>query len=402
MTSFLGALINGGGSAVVTPDLLKDTSKPITNTDYFDIVITDLKPDTSYNVQFAWVYPDDSRSDYSATYTFSTDPETAPDIPSQPTVTAGPGLINVTWNGNKSTGGALQNYAKVNIYVDSVLKDFFLAAGTKSIPLAKGTYAVTLRSASSTNVISNATSPAVSVTVTTDATDAAAALAGLDTKLNSAASGIVQSNNNLTAINSNGITVYSSATSSPTVPGSNSQTNRLIMNSAGLVGYTYDGTNDYVSFAIVNNSFSYGSGSNAVSIPAGSAYFRGEIQSSSGKIGGWAISASKLSTDNIELISDPSILGYGAIKFMSGFKEYAIFSSVGLFGIQDMDNNDTILSTDLNGQVVVGSTSYLPKAGQSQNPTDFGLRNVKASTSDPIDAVDGFDGDVWLKYTNVI
>jgi hypothetical protein len=278
--SFIGTLINGGGSNVVTPDLLKDTSKPITDTDYFDIVITDLQPNTSYNVQFSWIYPDDARSDYSATYTFSTDPETAPNIPSQPTVSAGPGLINVTWNGNKASGGALQNYAKVNIYVDGVLKDFFLAAGTKSIPLAKGTYAVTLRSASSRNVISDATSPAVSVTVTTDATDAAAALAGLDNKITISANTIVNASKQITDINAGGITVYSSSA------GTSTSGNRIVVNSEGIAGFQ-SGSGD-PSFAIKINQWTSPEG---IVIPAGSAYFKGTVQSSSGTIGGFSLSS---------------------------------------------------------------------------------------------------------------
>jgi hypothetical protein len=310
--SFIGTLINGGGSNVVTPDLLKDTSKPITDTDYFDIVITDLQPNTSYNVQFSWIYPDDARSDYSATYTFSTDPETAPAIPSQPTVSAGPGLINVTWNGNKASGGALQNYAKVNIYVDGVLKDFFLAAGTKSIPLAKGTYAVTLRSASSTNVVSNATSPAVSVTVTSDSTDATAALSGLDNKISISASSIVNpTTKQLTAIDTAGITVYSGASSTSGA--------RVVMNSLGIAAYN---SSNVATFSIEATS--------------GNAFFKGEIQSSSGTIGGWTIGSEKLSSSQIELVSTDTSLGYGYIKFNSGAQNYTLNAFLGIFSI---DNN---------------------------------------------------------------
>ena len=296
MTSMFGALINGGGGpSITTPDLLKDVNKPITNTDYFDIVITDLKPDTQYKVQFAWVYENDSRSDYSATYTFNTDPETAPDVPSQPTVTAGPGLINVTWNGNKAAGGTLQGYAKVNIYVDGVLKDFFLAAGTKSIPLAKGTYAITLRSASSTNVISNATSPAVSITVTTDATDAATALTTAQNRLKASAAVIANANQEIVSISTSGVTVYSGASATTGA--------RVVMNSQGIAGY---------------NSSSTGPTSGetfAIDTATGSARFGGELTSPTGLIGGFSIGASALTH-----INGTATVGiYNASNILLGF-----------------------------------------------------------------------------------
>lgn len=401
MTSMFGALINGGGGpSITTPDLLKDVNKPITNTDYFDIVITDLKPDTEYKVQFAWVYDNDSRSDYSATYTFNTDPETAPDVPSQPTVTAGPGLINVTWNGNKAAGGTLQGYAKVNIYVDGVLKDFFLAAGTKSIPLAKGTYAITLRSASSTNVISNATSPAVSITVTTDATDAASALAQLDNKITISASSIVNpTTKQLTAIDTGGITVYSGASQSTGA--------RVVMNSFGIAGYN---SSNQATFSIEAST--------------GNALFRGNISGSSGTfggvtinssgistsnniftlntsgssiIGGWTIGTTKLSSSYLELISDNPALGYGLIKFYSGTKTFDMVGTGGLWFVQDEASKTVISygSTDL----VLGNSDRGIRAGQSHSHSSFGLRNTKSSTVDPVDATDGVNGDVWLKYT---
>lgn len=401
MTSMFGALINGGGGpSITTPDLLKDVNKPITNTDYFDIVITDLKPDTEYKVQFAWVYENDSRSDYSATYTFNTDPETAPDVPSQPTVTAGPGLINVTWNGNKAAGGTLQGYAKVNIYVDGVLKDFFLAAGTKSIPLAKGTYAITLRSASSTNVISNATSPAVSITVTTDATDAASALAQLDNKITISASSIVNpTTKQLTAIDTGGITVYSGASQSTGA--------RVVMNSLGIAGYN---SSNQATFSIEAST--------------GNALFRGNISGSSGTfggvtinssgistsnniftlntsgssiIGGWTIGTTKLSSSYLELISDNPALGYGLIKFYSGAKTFDMIGTGGLWFVQD-EASKTVISYGLT-DLVLGNSDRGIRAGQSNSHSSFGLRNTKSSTVDPVDATDGVNGDVWLKYT---
>jgi hypothetical protein len=296
--SSLGTLINGS-SNVVNRDILKDTSRPITNSDYFDIVITDLNPNTSYNVQFAWVYPDDTRSDYSATYTFSTNPEDAPAIPSTPSVTAGPGLINVTWNGNNSLGTALQNYARVNLYVDGIFRDSFFGPATKSIALAKGTYSITLRSSSSTNIVSDP-STAASATVTTDATDAASALSALDTKLTIGGAIIADSTTKVVAkLNaaSTGFVIYSSSS------GTENSGNRIIINSEGIAGFRSVSGQDKTSFAIVTQDRYYDPSDEKiyttdavgrVLISAGSAFFAGQVRSSSGVIGGFEIGASTL------------------------------------------------------------------------------------------------------------
>jgi hypothetical protein len=285
------AQINGGGGSAISKP--KDLHIPTGNTqkdneikdlklgkDYFDIVIQDLLLNTEYSFQFAWKYEDGSYSEWSASKTFSTSLESAPAVPSQPTVTAGPGLINVTWNGNNAAGTVLKNYEKVNIYVGGTYKDSFFAAGTKSIPLAKGTYSVTLRSSSSTNVVSNATSPAVSATVTTDATDAAAALAGLDNKITISANTIVNASKQITDINAGGITVYSSSA------GTSTSGNRIVVNSEGIAGFQ-SGSGD-PSFAIKINQWTSPEG---IVIPAGSAYFKGTVQSSSGTIGGFSLSS---------------------------------------------------------------------------------------------------------------
>lgn len=353
--SSLGTLISGG-SNVVNKDILKDTSKPITDSDYFDIVITDLNPNTSYNVQFAWVYPDDTRSDYSATYTFSTDAELAPEIPSTPTAVAGPGLINVTWNGNKASGGSLTNYAKVNIYVDGILKDFFLAAGTKSIALAKGTYSVTLRSSSSTNIVSNA-STAASVTVTTDATDAASALSALDTKLTIGGAIIADSTTKVVAkLNaaSTGFVIYSSSS------GTENSGNRIIINSEGIAGFRSVSGQDKTSFAIVTQDRYYDpsdekiyttNAAGRVLISAGSAFFAGQVRSSSGVIGGFEIGASTLTHTNgtatvgIYNATTNSLLGFsGGIKaintVVSGNATYLVENGLFTFPASQDGNQD--------------------------------------------------------------
>jgi len=418
--SFVRSLINGGGSNITTPDLLKDTSKPITDTDYFDIVITDLQPNTSYNVQFSWVYPDDTRSEYSSTYNFTTSLESAPAIPSQPTVTVGPGLINVTWNGNKAGGGALQNYAKVNIYVNGVLRDFLLASGTKSIPLAKGTYSITLRSASSTNVVSDATSPAVSATVTADATDATAAqssanqaLLELQNKLTKTANMLIVSDN-LTAINSNGITLFTtgvengSATSVPSIG------KRVVMNYKGIRAYDSSSTNDLTGVTF------------AIDATNGNAYFKGEIGASritaaltmdAGNSLRVGPSASSANTSNIILRSTSTALAelvFNTVNASSISTSHSIYSSE--FALSIYPNGASTGAMSFFGSnaaipnriVVRNEMRYLGdyssfggnSSAMNSNLSPF-FRNILFGLSDPPTAVatDYAPGTIYLAYT---
>jgi hypothetical protein len=364
------AQINGGGGSAISKP--KDLHIPTGNTtkddeikelklgkDYFDIVIQDLLLNTEYSFQFAWKYEDGSYSEWSASKTFSTSLESAPAVPSQPTVTAGPGLINVTWNGNNAAGTTLQNYEKVNIYVGGTYKDSFFASGTKSIPLAKGTYSVTLRSSSSTNVVSNATSPAVSVTVTSDSTDATAALSGLDNKISISASSIVNpTTKQLTAIDTAGITVYSgsSATSGA----------RVAMNSLGIAAYN---SSNVPTFSIEAST--------------GNAYFKGEIQSSSGTIGGWTIGSDKIYSSNIEFqTNNDPVLGYPSIKFFAG-NNYNIYAFANFFGITNSTNNQSLIvanDTTVPGTMFLGGSGYMVR---NSNTTidNKQLRNIYVSST---------------------
>lgn len=73
------SLVNGGAGSV-PKDLLIDSSYQDVNPDYYDIVITDLVPDTDYAIQFAWVYEDKTLSEYSSNYDLHTDPVQIPEV----------------------------------------------------------------------------------------------------------------------------------------------------------------------------------------------------------------------------------------------------------------------------------------------------------------------------------
>jgi hypothetical protein len=176
------------------------------------------------------------------------------------------------------------------------------------------------------------------------------ALAG--TSLQKDANTITNSSNNMTAINANGITVYSGASMSSGA--------RVIMNSAGIAGYNSSGTATFAinastgaaSFSgnitgsaitgstlnisgnciIDSSGFLTATGATITgTITATSGSFTGSIYAGSGTIGGWTIGSVDLSsgtgafmnasTGNIggnAITAFSSILSYGSISTTSG------------------------------------------------------------------------------------
>ena len=151
----MAILSNNGGAINLPPDLLKDSSAPTLNTDLYEVVITDLEPNSVVPIQFAWVYPDKTVSEYSPSYELSTSDESTPNTPdfNISDVEWGNGFLKITWNGKDTTGAALTNIKQVNIWMrggtfgaTSVkTAHFFTGAGTKTITLPSGTYYVKLQ-----------------------------------------------------------------------------------------------------------------------------------------------------------------------------------------------------------------------------------------------------------------
>lgn len=151
----MAILSNNGGAVNLPPDLLKDSSAPTLNTDLYEVVITDLEPNSVVPIQFAWVYPDKTVSEYSVSYDLSTSDEATPNTPdfNVSDVEWGNGFLKITWNGKDTTGANLTNIKQVNIWMrggtfgaTSVkTAHFFTGAGTKTITLPSGTYYVKLQ-----------------------------------------------------------------------------------------------------------------------------------------------------------------------------------------------------------------------------------------------------------------
>ena len=156
-------------------DLLKDTSESKENGNYFLLTITDLVPNTTYPIEFRWMYKDKSVNDnWSAVKIITTPGESEPNTPNfadgNVDVSQAEKII-ITWDGTADDASSLANYDRVDVYIDGLPFDgtnaaySFKAPGTAIIPAPAGTYQIVLYAISKTGTKSPVSSP-VTKTVT--------------------------------------------------------------------------------------------------------------------------------------------------------------------------------------------------------------------------------------------
>lgn len=262
------------------PDDLRDASTPDTDRNFFRIVITDLELLTTYPLQFRWQYEDKTYSDWSAVKNVTTIGESV-DIPSQPTFDVGFGYLIITWDGNNSAGSPMANVDRINVYLNNVFYGSIFAkgyTGKLSLALAAGTYSITFKAVSRLGKLSAASAAAVA-TITFGLQDA---YNDLQDKLEASSSVIANAQNQITSINGNGVTVFSSS-------GTATTGNRVTLNAEGLAGFKSDGKS---SFAILTQTKYFDPvteimhSTNAAGreeIAAGTGFFNGAIYAQSGK-----------------------------------------------------------------------------------------------------------------------
>ena len=157
-------------------DLLKDTSESKENGNYFLITITDLNPNTSYPIEFRWMYSDKRVNDnWSAVKLITTPGESEPNTPkftSSNVNVDSPEKIIITWDGTSDDAGnpEITNYDRIDVYIDGIPFDgtkaaySFKAPGTATIAAPAGTYQIVLYAVSKTGKLSPVSS-AVTKTV---------------------------------------------------------------------------------------------------------------------------------------------------------------------------------------------------------------------------------------------
>ena len=179
---------------------------------------------------------------------------------------------------------------------------------------------------------------------------------------------IVNSSNQLTAMNTNGITVYSGASSTSGA--------RVVMNSAGIAGFNTYGVTTFAIDAssgavsttgavFTSSTISGGSlniNGNAIIdssgfLTASGATIQGTITSTNGNIGGWSISSSRLYNGSSYLDSGGNIVVTGIISASGNIGGGGLSSSAGLSisaGGITVSSGNTTLTT-----LTTGSTANI-------------------------------------------
>jgi hypothetical protein len=221
----------------------------------------------------------------------------------------------------------------------------------------------------------------------TAATAAQTAYNAAIASLQPSASTIVNANNQITAVNTNGITVYSG--------GSATTGARIVMNSAGIAGFdaTSTGAGNGATFSI--------------SASTGAAIFKGSIQSGS-TITGAQITGSSFTSTNYPsgtgLALAPTGTGNTILFNVSGSQIGSISAVAGGILITSGDSSLTMSyagAVVLDGafnRITLANAPYLESSGDNTGGGYGSLRNTFASSAAPA-SLDGGDGDVWLRWS---
>ncbi len=226
------------------------------------------------------------------------------------------------------------------------------------------------------------------------AQDSAAASSAATTAYNAAiaalqpsASTIVNASNQITAVNTNGITVFSG--------GSATTGARIVMNSAGIAGFDATSTN-----ASTGATFS-------ISASTGAAIFKGSIQSGS-TITGAEITGSSFTSTNYTggtgLALAPTGTGNTILFNVSGSQIGSIAAVAGGVVITSGDSSLTmsyagaVILDGAYNSITLANAPYLESSGGNTGGSYGSLRNTFASSAAPVSG-DGVDGDVWLRWS---
>lgn len=352
-------------------DLLKDSSKPDPDDkNYFIVTITDLLVNKTYPIQFRWKYKDGSFGTWSAVKKLNISNESV-NTPSTPSVTAGPGRLNVSWDGNDSSGNTLVDIDRINVLVGGVYYGSIFkrgSAGSLSLAFPTGTYSVTFVAVSK---LGNESSPstAASATITQDIGQA---FTELQDKLEAGAGVIANSSSQIVSIDTgSGLIIYSSSSTS-------TSGNRVILNSEGLAGFQSSGKS---SFAILTQTKYYDpateimhstNAAGRLTIDAGSGFFAGTLNAKAGVFSG-AVTVGDGTMqfgDNISPAANKTGIYINATNYWYDTGEFRV-------GGSDKYLRWDITNLEIKGDVDFGASDYVKANGTFS----FGTGILSGSTS---------------------
>lgn len=137
----------------VLPQDLVITSQPDSvDKDKFSVVVSGLSTNKGYAFQFQYVFADGSLSDWSPGYSIGSTTESVPGAPSVTVPSSAVGSIPVTLSSYPANAKRVDIKIIGGEFGTGKIVDYFLAAGTKKIAVAGGTYQVSLLSVTPTNI----------------------------------------------------------------------------------------------------------------------------------------------------------------------------------------------------------------------------------------------------------
>lgn len=441
-------------------DLLKDTSVPVENNNYFEVTLTDLDPDQSYPIQFRWKFKDGTFGDWSAVKRVITPVITPepPVNPSVPTVKPVLGAIELTWNGKTSTGGNQPygfTYAKVYIGttsgftpVDSGptknqvdILDF--GNGQNVINIGVGTvvngsltidydtdYYVKIATTNGT-----LTSSPVSATGNPVQIGKVSSSGIITITADKIATGTLSAGSTITVGNPSGKRVVLSGGSDPIKVYNSGNSAILTFDSLGdlevtgtikaksgyfdgavsvngsggsmKIGKRVDPTETYDGLYLGTNNYWYndgvfkvGNGTKSISWNGTDLVVTGTINAAAGSIGGWTLSSTNISGTGLSLKSDTGTFGASSIRFGIDDSFAIAYEPVGdNFLIYNVTGNKTALSINETTNVIIAGTSAPVYASDVASK---GLRNIFTTTSytgNTQYSTSAHDGDILVVYT---
>jgi hypothetical protein len=158
----------------------------------------------------------------------------------------------------------------------------------------------------------------------------------------------------------------------------------------GLTDPLYDGvyigTNNYW---YNDGFFEVGNGTKGLKWNGSNLIVKGEINSTSGSIGGFTIGANSLYASGLEIKAAEFYGGPTGIASIMFNSTYGMASGFGSFYIRNFVEDVPSLEITPNNNVVVGV---------STSPSASHVRNITASTTGPPADTVGDNGDMWAKY----
>jgi hypothetical protein len=136
------------------PNDLATVPQTTPDKNYFNVSVKGLKLSKTYAIQFQWIYTDETKSDWSASYVFTTSNELAPGVPAGSVPSTATGSIPVTLSSFPVKAKRVDVYVIGGIFGLGKIAYSFSTAGTATIAAPAGSYTVEMRAVTAAGITS--------------------------------------------------------------------------------------------------------------------------------------------------------------------------------------------------------------------------------------------------------